>query len=78
VYETGAILRNLWNDTLTQPEIRRILLRRVDQFAEELGFDRERIRAWGLAQAVLSAIWSAEDGGTGWEGAMACAQALAT
>jgi streptomycin 6-kinase len=49
----------------------------VHQFADELGFDRQRLRAWGLAQAVLSAWWSFEDHGQGWEWAISCAEALA-
>jgi streptomycin 6-kinase len=41
----------------------RVLARRIDQLAEELGFDRVRIHGWGLAQAVLSMWWSVEDEG---------------
>jgi streptomycin 6-kinase len=73
-YEVGALLRNqLWQ--LPQPG--RVTARRVDQLAEELGFDRARVRGWGLAQAVLSAWWSVEDHGYGWEDAIACAELLA-
>jgi hypothetical protein len=35
--------------------------RRIEALAELTGFERERIRRWGLAQAVLSEIWSADD-----------------
>jgi len=59
------------------PHPDRMLARRVDQLAEELGFDRSRIVGWGLAQAVLSAWWSFEDHGHGWEWAIACAELLA-
>jgi streptomycin 6-kinase len=76
-YEIGALLRNWLPDPLTQPEASRTLARRVDQLAEELGFDRERLISWGLAQAVLSAWWSIEDHGYGWEPAIAVAEALA-
>jgi streptomycin 6-kinase len=34
--------------------------------AEQLGFDRGRIRGWGIAQAVLSACWTIEDNGDSW------------
>jgi streptomycin 6-kinase len=44
--------------------------------AEELGFDKERIIGWGFAQAVLSAWWSFEDQGHGWEWAIQCARLL--
>ena len=65
-YEVGALLRNPDIDRLTVP----ILARRVDQLAGELGFDRQRVIGWGLAQAVLSAWWVYEDHGYDWEGAM--------
>jgi hypothetical protein len=35
--------------------------RRVDAVADLTGFDRERIRLWSLAQAVLSEVWTADD-----------------
>jgi streptomycin 6-kinase len=75
-YEVGALLRNQLPEPLTQPEASRIMGRRVDQLSEELGLDRERLLGWGLAQAVLSAWWSIEDHGYGWEPAIAVAEAL--
>jgi streptomycin 6-kinase len=71
-YEIGAWLRN--------PELmsRQVQARRVDQFSAELGFDRERILGWGVAQAVLSGWWSYEDHGYGWEPAVAEAEILAS
>ncbi|HYO48996.1 MAG TPA: aminoglycoside phosphotransferase family protein [Chloroflexia bacterium] len=76
-YEVGALLRNRLPEPLTQPDTSRTLARRVDQLAEELGLDHERLISWGLAQAVLSAWWSIEDHGYGWEPAIAVAEALA-
>ncbi|HUS16612.1 MAG TPA: aminoglycoside phosphotransferase family protein, partial [Chloroflexia bacterium] len=76
-YEVGALLRNPWPGLLAMPDAARVTARRVDQLAEELGFDRARIRGWGLAQAVLSAVWSLEDEGHGWEYGIACAELLA-
>jgi len=75
-YEVGALLRNQLPESLSASEAKRLLARRLDQLAEALGFDRERLRAWGFAQAVLSAWWSLEDHGHGWEGAIACAELL--
>ena len=75
-YEVGALLRNRQPEQLAAPETGRILARRVAQLAEELGFDRTRLHGWGLAQAVLSAWWSYEDHGHGWEGAMVVAEHL--
>lgn len=77
VYEVGAWLRNPMPEIGMMPDAGKILARRVDQFAEELGFDRSRILGWGVAQAVLSAWWSIEDHGYGWEAAMTCADLLA-
>jgi len=77
-YEVGALLRNQLPEPLTTSNAGPILARRLNQLAEELGLDRERLRAWGVAQAVLSAWWSIEDHGYGWEYAIACAEVLST
>ena len=73
-YEVGAFVRNR---LFLGPRPERILAHRVDQFVEELGFDRERILGWSLAQAVLSAWWSFEDSGQVWDEAIACAELIA-
>ena len=75
--EVWALLSNPARQFLAEPQPGRILARRVHQLADELGFDRKRIRGWGLAQGVLSAWWSLEDHGHGWEWAISCAEALA-
>ena len=74
-YEIGMFLLNPF-DLLERPNPSDLLARRIAIFAEELGFERERLRGWGIAHAVLSAWWSVEDHGEGWEGAIACAQYL--
>ncbi|MDP9370111.1 MAG: aminoglycoside phosphotransferase family protein [Chloroflexota bacterium] len=74
-FDTAALLHNPEN-LLAAPHPGRILARRVDQLAEQLGFDRTRIRGWGLAQAVLAAYWSLEDVGRVWEQPLLCAQYL--
>jgi len=73
-YEVGAFVRNRLLPG-TSPE--RLLARRLDQFAHELGFDRERILGWSFAQAVLSAWWSYEDSGYFGDEAIFCANLLA-
>lgn len=75
-YETGSLLRNPLN-LLDAPHPGRILARRVDQLASELGFDLARVRDWGIAQAVLSAWWTVEDHGHPSEFALAVAVLLA-
>ncbi|MDQ2687706.1 MAG: aminoglycoside/hydroxyurea antibiotic resistance kinase, partial [Armatimonadota bacterium] len=62
---------------LTWPHPKDVLARRIAIFAENLGLDPARIRAWGMAQAVLSAWWTVEDHGHGWESAIALAALLA-
>ena len=76
-YEVGALLRNLWPDRHAHQNPGRLLKRRAHQLAEELGLDRARVRGWAVAQAVLSALWSLEDGENSWEGAIASAEFLA-
>jgi streptomycin 6-kinase len=64
IYDTGAWLRNPTGDIGTRVDLRAITARRMAQFAEMLGFERERIAAWAFAQEVLSACWTVEEGGT--------------
>lgn len=77
-YETGALLRNPDPAYYASPDASLIARRRIHQLAEELGMDRERIQAWGVAQAVLSAWWSIEDGGDddSWKSSIAFAEML--
>ena len=60
-YELGAALRN----PIDRPDLFAtldVVERRLDQFGLVLGIDVSRARGWCFAQAVLSAIWSIEDG----------------
>lgn len=60
-YEVGAVLRNPFE----RPEVflsPSTIERRLKQFAGRLNLDFERALAWSFAQAVLSAIWTVEDG----------------
>ncbi|HET8908203.1 MAG TPA: aminoglycoside phosphotransferase family protein [Ktedonobacterales bacterium] len=77
-YEVGALMRNPAPQVFSWPNPNRLLRRRADILAERLGFDRQRLLAWSMAQAVLSAWWSYEDHGKGWEPMMAWASALAS
>jgi streptomycin 6-kinase len=60
-YEIGAGLRNPYEkpDLFVSPET---VERRLRCFEAKLKLNAERALAWGYAQAVLSAIWSIEDG----------------
>jgi streptomycin 6-kinase len=60
-YEIGAVLRNPYE----RPEIflsPATIKRRLEQFTGKLNLDYERTLGWAFAQAVLSAIWTIEDG----------------
>ena len=60
-YEIGAALRN----PIECPEVfldRRRIRARIDDFADRLQLDRDRIVGWAFAQAILSAVWLIEDG----------------
>jgi streptomycin 6-kinase len=75
-YEVGALLRNQIPRLLALPDPAGAMARRIAILADELGFDRARLAAWGVAQAVLSAWWSIEDHGYGGEEAITCAELL--
>ncbi len=62
-FETYAWLNNPIGLS-KNPELNAICRRRLDQIADLTGFDRERIRGWGVACAVLSAWWSFDDHGS--------------
>jgi streptomycin 6-kinase len=60
-YELGAILRN----PIDRPDLFAkldVVEKRLEHFGLALGIDVGRARGWCFAQAVLSAIWSTEDG----------------
>jgi streptomycin 6-kinase len=74
-YEVGPFLLN--PDLGSAEQRPDVLRRRLEVFAEELGYHRDRLRDWGIAHGVLSACWSLEDEGYGWEGAIGAAETLA-
>jgi streptomycin 6-kinase len=76
-FETGAYFGNPFG-LMARPDPARIIARRVQIFTERLGLDRERVIGWGFAYQMLSAVWSAENHGTGWGGAVAVAEVLAS
>jgi streptomycin 6-kinase len=75
-YDAATLLREP-PDLIWVPEARQTIARRLDQLSEELLFDRERLRRWAFAQAVLAAFWSLEDSGRVWDEALAFARLLA-
>jgi streptomycin 6-kinase len=76
-YEVGPFLINPWGDLTNGINQRRMTQRRIDILHEQLGLERERIREWGLAHAILSAWWHIEDNTGGEEYAMNFAEMMA-
>ncbi len=73
-YEVGPFLLNPNLGGVHHESTR--LRRRLDILAEHLAYDRARLRDWGIAHAVLSACWSAEDHGKGWGAAIEVGETL--
>lgn len=62
-YEIGALMRNRLPPMGDEPAALEVLIRRLRIVAEVTGLDAERMRRWTVAQALLSAWWTIEDGG---------------
>jgi streptomycin 6-kinase len=62
LHEVGPLLLNPWPGLLRWPDPGAVLGRRVEQLADGLGLPARTVRRWGFAFAVLSAVWSDEDG----------------
>lgn len=60
-FELGAFLRNPYYDYPKGSNYKNLEKIRIIQFSEELGFDKERIRDWAFACAVISLLWFLED-----------------
>lgn len=76
-FEPSALLRNPLPALIEWPDALAVQKRRIAIVAETLGLDAARITAWAFARTVLSAWWTIEDHGHGWEPAIACAELLA-
>jgi len=58
-YDIGSILFNPVH--LDQdPDLLALVPRRIEQLADGLGIDADRVVAWGFVKAVLSQVWSCE------------------
>lgn len=60
-FELGAYLRNPYYDYPKGSDYKKLETDRIVQFSEELGFDKERLRNWAFACAVISLLWFLED-----------------
>lgn len=87
-FEVGPWLRNTIGSPngphahlylLNQPNAREVIGRRLGDFSELLGIERQRLRDWGVAFCALSACWRDEaNDRAGWEQALAVAEILET
>jgi streptomycin 6-kinase len=76
-HETGALLLNPRPWIWEQPDLARILARRMAQLSDELELSAERVREWAFVWALRSACWTLEDNGSDWQGVVRCAEVLA-
>lgn len=61
-YEIGPFMLNPNNEPMDGYRLKSRIERRVDIYAEMLGWERESILRWSLAHAILSAWWNLEAG----------------
>lgn len=73
-FEISVFLNNPRGWLLDAPERGKLLHRRVEQFAEAFALEPGDLRDWAFAEAVLSAWWTIEDGGSDWKNWLACAE----
>jgi streptomycin 6-kinase len=77
-FDTAIYLHDLTDRILDAPDPAAFLARRIEIIARATGMDYSRIRDWGIAYAVLSGAWTAEETGSGWDDTIACAEVLFT
>jgi streptomycin 6-kinase len=75
-YETAAMLRNPEPVLLKKANLEHTIRERIATLAEELSLDAKRIQKWGIAQTVLSVIWSIEDQQQGLDDTIVIAELL--
>lgn len=61
-YDMGLFIRNPSACLLDQPEIEKVIAKRIKYFSEFFKYDRERLYQWTYLQTISSAYWSLEDG----------------
>ena len=59
-FEVATYMHNRPPISCKGKDLRKLIARRVDIFAEELGFTRERILAWSWTHCLLCAWWGVE------------------
>lgn len=73
-FDTASLLRDRRDELARNPAgAAPRMRRRLDLLADELGYDRERMRLWGLVHALA---WGLEEDGTAHHGHLTCAELL--
>lgn len=62
-FEVGALLLNPVPDLVSWPDLEEVQEQRLIILEEILNISKKRLADWSFVRAVLSAIWSLEDGG---------------
>lgn len=65
-YDAIKMLRGRHEDLFTAGDLKSALLRRLDIFADAAELDRERVRRWAQARAVMSSQWGRQNGDPAW------------
>jgi len=60
-YDVGTYLRNPYTDLSKDSNYKQIEKKRIEQFSDELGLDKQRVLQWTFANAVISLLWFLED-----------------
>lgn len=76
-FEIAVFLNNPRGWILSHPKRREILEKRIEQFSCAFEIEPPELRKWAYAEAVLSAWWTFESDGAGWEKWLACADVWA-
>ena len=74
--ELAAFIRNPIDQLAAVADLRGLLHRRLDQFIELLGYDRDRVLGWAIGLATVAACWQLEDQEPDWEHWVRVADAL--
>ncbi len=77
-YEVGALLRNPIPAIANKSNLKQCLERRATDLSDLLGFDQQKVVAWGFAQAVLAAVWAVDAHSKDWPVFLHCANVLNT
>lgn len=74
-YDFGALTYNPIG-IQRHPQLTSITRQRVEIWSEITSLPWETVRSWGFVAAMLSACWSAQEGGDNWQGTVAIASIL--